>query len=708
VASLAAELRSRLERVIVEARKVAEIGAKSALEALAVHHYEPYPHMDAAARRLRNHLRAHARQLGDRQDRSGRLEITHLIHECAYEYWHRMLFARFLAENNMLIEPEMQVAISLEEAEELARDAGEDMWTFASRCAQHMLPQIFRPEDPLLRVNFAREHCLKLEGLLDDLDTAVFMADDSLGWVYQFWQSQKKQEINNSGVKIGADELAPVTQLFTEDYMVLFLIHNTLGAWWAGKVLANMSPEELANADEASLRKACALPGIEWDYLRFIKDETEGWRPASGTFDHWPQQTKDLRILDPCMGSGHFLVAELPILVAMRREEEELSQEEAVQAVLRDSLYGLELDSRCTQIAAFALALVAWKLIGHPVELPPLNLACSGLAPGSSREEWLQILQTADNDLRFFLGQLYDLFVRAPELGSLINPSRLIGDSLHANKLPVLLDTLTVAMKREDLAGRRFQAPEAYEQGVTAQGMMHAARLLADHYHLIATNVPYLVRSKQDENLKRFIASQYPNSTPDLAMAFLERCREFSERGGTYATVTPQNWLFLTSYRNLRVRLLRGQTWNHITKLGSGATAKESWEVLRTLSIISNYKSSGANLVTGLEAGFPTEEEKAIWLKQGALLHCDQEVQLTNPDARIALQEATYNTSLLQDYADGIAGLQTGTIHATVDAFGRCQRLTLIGFSSRARFPRPSSLVDVNISSCGKMERENL
>ena len=106
MAPLATELRNRLERVIVEARRAAEAGAKAALEAVAVHHHEPYPHMDAEARQLRNCLRARARQLGDGQDRSGRLEIAQLMHECAYEHWHRMLFARFLAENHMLIEPE--------------------------------------------------------------------------------------------------------------------------------------------------------------------------------------------------------------------------------------------------------------------------------------------------------------------------------------------------------------------------------------------------------------------------------------------------------------------------------------------------------------------------------------------------------------------------------------------------------------------------
>ena len=111
MSTLPTELRNKLERTIIQAREVAEAGAKTALEALAVHHHEPYGHMSPEDRKLRNHLRAKARQLGNKQNRKGELEITRLVWECAYEHWHRMLFARFLAENDLLIEPEMGVAI---------------------------------------------------------------------------------------------------------------------------------------------------------------------------------------------------------------------------------------------------------------------------------------------------------------------------------------------------------------------------------------------------------------------------------------------------------------------------------------------------------------------------------------------------------------------------------------------------------------------
>ena len=174
-------------------------------------------HRDGDQRRLRRCLRAHARSLGDRLEaRSGGHGIDHLVHESAYEHWHGMLFARFLAENSLLIEPEMGVAITLDECEELAKDEGVDKWALAARFAHHMLPQVFRRNHPVFEVQFAREYRLKLEGLVEGLPAEVFTATDSLGWVYQFWQTKKKDAVNRSEVKIGADFWASqITQLWS-------------------------------------------------------------------------------------------------------------------------------------------------------------------------------------------------------------------------------------------------------------------------------------------------------------------------------------------------------------------------------------------------------------------------------------------------------------------------------------------------------------
>ena len=409
--ALSSAFRRQLERVVADAREVAEVAARAALEALAVSHAEAFEHMGAEERNLRRRLRAHGRQLGDRRDpHSGGQGIDRLVHECAYEHWHGMLFARFLAENNLLIEPEVGVAVTLGDCEELGKERGFDKWMMAAHFAHEMLPQVFRPAHPVFEVRLAREHRLKLEGLVESLPADVFLARDSLGWVYQFWQSRKKDEVNRSGSKIGADELPTVTQLFTEPYMVSFLLDNSLGAWWAAR---RLSKSDLNDAgSEAELRRIAAIPGVPFDYLRFVRREdaaggeggrlestgvafnpdghastadevsrpasprTEdvaraqdilesgaepaGWHVAGGALGDWPERLGDLRVIDPCCGSGHFLVAAFAMLVPMRMDCEGLSAREAVDAVLRENLHGLELDPRCVELAAFALALAAW------------------------------------------------------------------------------------------------------------------------------------------------------------------------------------------------------------------------------------------------------------------------------------------------------------------------------------------------------------
>jgi len=586
MAPLSKELRRLLERTVIEAREVAEAGARAALERLAVDRPEPFPEMSPEEQELRRTLRAHARRLGDVRRPNGEQEIERLVAECAYEHWHRMLFARFLAENGLLIHPELGVPVTLEECAELARERGEeDGWRPAGRFAARMLPAIFRPDDPVLKVRLAPEYQQKLEALLGGLPAEVFTADDSLGWVYQFWQSKRKGEVNEAakaGRKIGADELPAVTQLFTEHYMVQFLLHNTLGAWWAGRVLNERPELALQAKSEEELRRACALPGYgEWTYLRFVREGEDGpWRPAAGTFPDWPERAAKIKVLDPCCGSGHFLVEAFRILVPLRMVEEGLSARDAVDAVLRENLFGLELDERCTQIATFNLALAAWTYpdAGGYRQLPEPNIACSGLAAGGKEGDWLK-LAGRDERLRDGMRRLHRLFRDAPTLGSLIDPWRELvtdpgsldfdrpdGLAFYRNFFEELRPLLLTALKREDIR-RDVIAAEA---GIAAQGMAKAAALLADTYTLVATNVPYLTRGKQAEVLKEFCAEHHPKAKNDLATVFLERCLAFCARGGTTAIVLPQNWLFLTSYRKLREELLKNETWHIVARLGEG------------------------------------------------------------------------------------------------------------------------------------------
>jgi hypothetical protein len=557
-------LRKTLETAIRAARIIAEDGADDAIKRLGIGSPEAPAYLSEEQKVLRRRLRAHARSLGDTRDAKGEMTTGRLREAAGYELWHRMLFGRFLMERNLLLHPEFGVPISMAEAQEIAaedKDHFPDEWAVAEHFAAPTLPMVFKPDDPVLALQFDPYFHARLRALLTGLPGEVFQADDSLGWTYQFWRAAEKDAVNQSGVKIGASELPAVTQLFTEPYMVKFLLHNTLGAWWAGKVLAAQPNLAVEAVDEQALRDACALPGVTWEYLRFVReDEGEGpWRPAAGTFPGWPDHASDITFCDPCCGSGHFLVEAFAILAALRQADEGLSPEDAARAVLRDNLHALEIDERCVQIAAFNVALAAWRLARGPVTLPLPHIAWVGAPPPMSRAE-MAALANGDSVLGSALEALHDQFALAPLLGTLLE----VGAK-------DLLDPDLSERGDEALTRLRGAEAEQAEGAVAARGLLDAVALLSRRFVLQATNVPFLGRGKQHPALAEFIGERYPAAKPDLATAMLSRIVDLAESDGTVAVVSPQSWLFLGSYNELRVSFLKDLEFAFVADLGPAA-----------------------------------------------------------------------------------------------------------------------------------------
>ena len=660
--SLSKAHRKLLETTTAAARVLAESACRAALENLAVHEKEYRGHMSVDQRKLRNRLRARGRAIGDARDtRTGLQDIHHLIELAAYEHWHRLLFTRFLTENHLLITDEANgfQPITLEECEELAPELkARDGFDLACRFASLTLPGVFRRDDPVLDLSVALNDQVELRKLLAALPSECFRADDALGWTYQFWQAQRKEEVNASGKKISADELAPVTQLFTEDYMVEFLLHNTLGAWWAGKVGMIRAASETEARSQAALPSHDGLPAITWTYLRFIQDQTaKTWLPASGTFDAWPKSADLIRLLDPCMGSGHFLVFALPLLARLRMEEEKLSAQEAVFAVLRDNIHGLELDERCTQIAAFNVALTSWKLAGHQT-LPPLHLACSGLAPRGTEAEWMAVAGKEDR-LRRGMIRLHSLFKHAPVLGSLINPRGIAGDLIEADFYE-LAPLLELVLKNNEKQKTKLE-DDVVELGVIAQGLAKAAELLSKQFTLVTTNVPYLGIRKQDDVLRDYCERFHKAARHDLATVFIDRLIQFSVNCGAIAVVSPQTWLLIQSYKTFRERLLREETWQLLALLGSGAFETISGEVVKVGLLVLNHSkpAEGASFL-GIDASAEVAaQSKASYIRSGDGLNVEQARQFSNPDSRVIV-ESSRGSGILEDYAQSLAGIQNG------------------------------------------------
>ena len=661
-------LRSQLENTVKTAREIAEQAAGAALAQLAVGEGRAPDYLSESQRALRRRLRAHGRALGDLKAQNETQGVRHLVWEVAYQHWHRMLFARFLAESGLLLwEP--GAPVSLDDCREMVDNhpdlalGARSQWELAGRLAARMLPQVFKPRSPVFELSFAPEHQRELERLLGLLPVEVFWASDSLGWVYQFWQAKRKDEVNASEVKIGADELPAVTQLFTEPYMVDFLLHNSLGAWWVTRW-----PD-----------RPCPVP---LTYLRTLPSSAsqagEGGgagepTPAAGRFEGWPERLADFRLLDPCCGSGHFLVAAFLMLVPMRMVAEELSAAEAVDAVLRDNLHGLELDARCVEIAVFALALAAWRYpdangdpLGVRAEMPVPRIACCGLKVAARPEDWVALVpEDAPHSahLREGLRRLHETFQQAPLLGSLLDPGREHEGDLFAPDYAALRGLLREALSTESSSGARDETDAIWDYALSAQGLLEAAQLLEARYHLVVTKVPYLARGKQSEGLKAYCERHYPEAKNDLANVFLERCLELSGDGGrgVVQIVMPQNWLFLTSYRKQRERLLKRVSWNLLGRLGPGAFETISGEVVQAILLTQTHAPAAEGFeLRGLDASAPkSAAEKAALLREGELVAVSQKGQLGNPDARITLDEIS-ELPLLERFAVSYQGITTG------------------------------------------------
>ena len=625
---LSPDLRTLLENTVVKARTAAESGASAAMVALAVR--DPKSPFDTGSPqgRLRNGLRARARQLGVSGEDDG---FRRVAEEVAYVQWHRMLFARFLAENGLLVHP-TGAPVSLAECAELAPEEGEpDEWMLAARYAAQMLPGIFPLEDPSAQVRFAPDDRQTLEALLKSLPTAVFIAEDALGWVYQFWQTRRKAEVNQSGRKIGGEDISPVTQLFTEPYMVRFLLENSLGAWWAAR-----------HPGSPLLRT--------FDYLRLRDDGT----PAAGTFPGWPDRVAKVTMMDPSCGSGHFLVVGFGMLRRMRMEEEGLSESAAAEAVLRDNLYGLELDPRCTQIAAFALAMAAWKA-GGVRALPVPHVVCCGIPVQGQLETWRELAE-GNAKLRSAMERLYELFRNAPDLGSLINPASLPTENRmftadYADVAPLLAKALAAEKTKDDPAAAVF--------GAAARGVAMAAGLLSASYTLVATNVPYLVRLRQSEFLMAYCDDHHNDARLDLATVFVDRCLALCERGASCALVTPQGWLFLDKYKKFRRRLLDTVGWNFLARLGTNAFTSISGEVVNVILLVLTRGGGVEGNISGADAtAAATSAEKDRSLRHNPLLTATQSSQRGATDSRVTLG-ATESMALLNRYCTSFHGIST-------------------------------------------------
>jgi hypothetical protein len=326
--------------------------------------------------------------------------------------------------------------------------------------------------------------------------------------------------------------------------------------------------------------------------------------------------------------------------------------------VLRDNLFGLELDPRCVQIAMFNVALQAWKGGGGWRQLPVPNIACSGIPVKASADEW-KALAAGDTLLENALERLHALFRGADTLGSLIDPLSTPEHRAFGQRTFTDIDWATMRPPLERALRREASDPATSVLGHTAAGLLRAALLLSGRYSLVTTNPPFLGRAKQSAGLMRFCEREYPDSRNDLGVVFLDRVMGLCNENGVSAVVSPQSWLQLKRYKDLRERLLKDVSLRLGAWLGARAFEAISGEVVTAALFVieKTLPESNHEMVTTDVQQARDPHEKAAALHSSALVHVSQRTQAANPDSRIL--PAAVGKGSIGDVANTHQGIKT-------------------------------------------------
>lgn len=466
---------------------------------------------------------------------------------------------------------------------------------------QNDIKILFDPDDEysiIMPSIKALRECIR--ALNEDIPEHAFKVPELIGWVYQYFQTEEKdrvfEEVRTKKKKIQGDDIVPATSLYTERYMVDYLVQNSLGAIWM-----EMYPDS----------KLCE----KWDY--FVKEQD--LKPRE------PKPVKSLTFLDPACGSGHFLLIAFDLFVQMYEEEARLadegkiprdwvvSKEKVATTIIESNLHGIDIDLRSIQLSWLVLYL---RMREHQSsigvsKMPPekVNLVAAN-ASLLDTPEFLSWCEDRFKEEPYALNIIKGVANRLrnlPEIGSLARPEDDLKELIKKERERLLAgwekNNGQLEMFAEFLPPEQRELPfnkvtdeqfwngvlrrvmkaideyyrEASEQGDTrAQIMTHEAskgfrflEVCNKRYDVVATNPPYMGSKNMGKELKEYVQMTYPEGKRDLYAAFIQRNCEWTEKRGIVAMVTQQSWMFLRSYGKMRKDILSNLSIKTLSHLGS-------------------------------------------------------------------------------------------------------------------------------------------
>lgn len=476
-------------------------------------------------------------------------------------------------------------------------------------------------------------------GQLAQLEEDCWNEIQVIGWLYQYYNTQLKDEtfeLLKKNVKITKDRIGAATQLFTPEWIVRYMVENSLGRLWQ------------EGHPQPSLR-------LKWRYYmdeaeqepQVAKQLAEIRKPCA---DIQPEQ---ITVLDPCMGSGHILVYAFDVLMDIYRSVG-YTDRDAVKSIVENNLYGLDIDDRAAQLAYFALMMKACEYDRRFLRRGIQPHVCA-----IAESVYLDDHQLAAFGAEKPLAQtLLAAFADAKEYGSILHVDLTLPE---LNRLRARLDQ----MKAQEQTSLLAMADSA-DAVAAVEPLLMQAETLVRKYDVVVTNPPYMGSSGMNEKLSKLVKDEYPDSKSDLFAVFMERCGETLNDTGYQAMITQHAWMFLSSFERLRGKLQKRELIN-MAHLGARAFEEIGGEVVQTTAFVMKphhtpvYKGSYARLIE------PTTQagKEQMFLAETNRYTAQQENFTKIPGMPVAywVSEAMIRTFLgkkMRDYGFAGIGMRTG------------------------------------------------
>lgn len=476
-----------------------------------------------------------------------------------------------------------------------------------------------------------------------------------IGWLYQYYNSEKKDDVFaalKKNVKITKENIPAATQLFTPDWIVRYMVENSLGRLWLEghpDVKEQLLPtEEEQSAYVAGNRDP---EDTKWHYyLEEAEQEPEVQAQLAEIRKEYAALTPDqLKVIDPCSGSGHILAYMFDVLMQIY-ESYGYTTREAVASIVENNLYGLDIDDRAAQLAYFAVMMKARqydrRFFSRGIQPHVYAIAESNHVDSFALEYFCNGDAKLKKAMDTIISELHD----AKEYGSIITVSQQDWSALYDRFAEITED---INMSRE--TALRELLP-----------LVQVAEALVQKYDTVVTNPPYMGASGMGAKLSDYVKKNYPDSKSDLFAVFIEKCGQMAKRNGYQAMITQHSWMFLSSFEKLRTKLLSVDIVN-MAHLGARAFEEIGGEVVQTTSFvirkshIVDYKGEYCRLIE------PTTQQgkEDMFLSGENRYEADQSNFLKIPGSPVAywVSEAfsdIFGFSTVADYGFAGIGMRTG------------------------------------------------